>query len=74
MAPYHLNAQEIGFGAMGNQRGSAMIEYFMLAMVAVIATIALYQTSLSREDTGVRASIRDAFLNVCQEIAGAPCQ
>ena len=68
------NTQALGFFVMRNQRGGAVIEYFVLAMMAVIATVAFYQTSLSREDTGVRAHIRDAFLSVCQGIAGAPCQ
>jgi len=43
------------------QRGNAYIEYLVVALAVLLATVAFYQSHLKDEGVGVRKSVEQAF-------------
>lgn len=55
-----------------DERGSAFMEYFVIAIVVLLATIAFFQNQLVQEGVGIRGQIEDAFATMCQRIGTRP--
>ena len=56
-------------GTLG-RAGSVYIEYFVLALVVLVATIAFYQAHLKNEDAGARGQVNQVFDTLITKMAG----
>ena len=55
------------------ETGNAYVEYFVIASIVLLATLAFYNNYLQREGMGVRLSVEQAFDNLCFLTLGATC-
>ena len=57
------------------QRGQAFVEYFVLALIVMLASLAFFrsQAKFQNSGVGVRAKVETAFTSLCQGILGKSC-
>ena len=57
-----------------HRTGNAFIEYLVIALGVLLATIAFFENHLRDEGVGARGSVEAAFGSLCEKIAGAACE
>ena len=63
-----------GADAAMDRSGQAFIEYFVIALIMLLATVAFYRAHLGQEGVGARAQVESVFVDVCGQVANAVCQ
>ena len=57
----------------GEVGGTHFVEYLVLALVVLLATVYFFETELQTEGGRTRVSVKTAFDSLCNKIAGVDC-
>ncbi len=49
------------------------VEYLVLALVVLVATVYFFETELRSDTTPMRTNVKTAFESLCNKIAGVEC-
>ena len=70
----HFATWPLSQGHSATEEGNAMIEYVVLALIVMLATIGFYTSQLKTQGAGARGAVESAFSSLCNKIAGAECE
>ena len=59
---------------MRGERANVFIEYFVLALIVLLATIGFYTNQIRDPGVGARGQVESSFLSACKKVAGANCE
>ena len=60
-------------GHSATEEGNVFIEYFVLALIVLLATIGFYTTQVRDVGAGARGQVESGFLSACAKVAGTNC-
>ena len=59
---------------MRGERANIFIEYFVLALIVLLATIGFYTNQIKDPGVGARGAVESAFSSLCANVAGVNCE